>query len=442
MFGPTGLPVTSQDFLYAWHRVFDPKTAALYAYNLYVIKNSEAVNGGKMPLEALGVEAPDDRTLVVHLEHPAAYLPELLTHDTARPLPKHVLLAKGGDAWDKVGNYVSNGAYLFDAWVPNDHVTLVKNKRFYDATNVRIDRVNFYPTADPGAALTWVRAGLLDTHEPFSSTQIDWLRLHMADSVQLKPSLTISYVVFNLKRKPFDDARVREAINLTLNREAITNQVSRLGEPVAYSIVPPGIANYPVGTAVMNFRSMPYDVRVQRARALMSEAGYSQADPLKTTFATSTDSDSRRLAAAIQEMLRAAYVDLKIVQSDLQILYKSFQLGDFDMGYSAWIADFNDATNFLDLLRCDSGNNYGHYCNPAYDALLNKANLEPDAAKRGVMLRDAEQIALNDFPWAPVRYPDNRQLIRPYVKGWINNGRDINRTRWLWIDKSVVVASK
>ena len=434
-----GVPVTSQDFLFAWRRLFDPKTGAGYAYNLWVLKNSEPITAGKMPVEALGVSAPDDKTLVVHLEHPAAYLPELLTHDTARPLPRHQMLAKG-DAWDKVGNYVSNGAYVLDAWVPNDHITLLKNKKFYDAANVRIDRVNFYPTVDTGAALKWMRAGLIDTLDPFGTTQIGWLRIHMPETISLKPSLSTYYIVFNLAHKPYDDIRIREAINLTLNREALTNDVLRLGEPAAYGIVPPGIANYP-GDASMAMKSMPNVDRIARAQALMRAAGYGPDRHFHTTFATGTDPDWKRIAAAVQDMLRSAYIDAEIVQSDLQIHYKKLQLGDFDMAWSGWIADFNDATNFLDLLRCDSGNNYGKYCNRAYDALLDKANLEPDAAKRGNMLRDAENLVLKDFPWAPARFADNRELVQPYVKGWINNGRDINRTRWLWIDKGVLVAS-
>src|ERR1700744_2966282 len=120
-----GKPVTAQDFVFAWQRELDPKTAAPYAYNLWVLKNARAISNGKLPPASLGVRAADDQTLVVQLEHPASYLPELLTHDTAYPVPRHVVLAKG-NAWARVGTYVGNGAYRPAEWIGKDHVSLAK----------------------------------------------------------------------------------------------------------------------------------------------------------------------------------------------------------------------------------------------------------------------------------------------------------------------------
>jgi len=161
-----GTPVTAEDFVFAWRRLLDPKTGAYYAYNLWVIKNAHAISAGKLPPASLGVTAPDDATLVVQLEHPASYLPELLTHETAYPLPRKTVLALG-NAWSKPGNYVGNGAYVPKAWIANDHITLVRNPRFYDAAHVRIDVVNYFPTQDTQAGLRRFRAGDLDTQTPF-----------------------------------------------------------------------------------------------------------------------------------------------------------------------------------------------------------------------------------------------------------------------------------
>ena len=171
--------MTSHDFAFAWRRILDPHTAASYAYNLWLIKNAQAITEGKMPPRALGVETPDDSTLVVHLEHPAPYLPQLLTHETTYPLPQHVVEKYGKD-WSAAGHYVSNGAYTLKEWSPGDHITLVKNPRFYDAKNVAIDTLNYFPTLDSAAALRRLRAGELDTQNPLPALQIDWLRAHMA----------------------------------------------------------------------------------------------------------------------------------------------------------------------------------------------------------------------------------------------------------------------
>ncbi|MGQ0741265.1 MAG: peptide ABC transporter substrate-binding protein [Alphaproteobacteria bacterium] len=431
------VPVTAQDFLFAWQRILNPKMAAPYAYQLWVIKNAKAVSEGKVPVTSLGATARDARTLVVELEHPAPYLPELLTHIAAYPVPRHVVEAKGS-AWARPTNYVTNGPYVVSEWIPNDHVTLKKNPKFFDARNVRIDEVIYYPTNDAVAAIKWIRGGLIDTQDPFPSQLIDWLRPNMPRALQMQPYHSVYYLNFNIRRKPFQDARVREAFNLAFDRETLTNKIIRLGEPAAYSIVPPKMANYPVGAA-MAFKDMSYAERVNRAQALMRAAGFGPRSRLKIRYATTTNADSKRTAAAFQSMLRQIYVDAEIVQSEVQVHYKKLEMGEFDLAYANWVSDFNDATNFLDLLRCGNGdnwgNNYAHYCNRAYDALLDQANNQPDLKKRGALLRQAEDIALGDYAWLPIRFANTLDIVQPYVKGWIPNARDINRSRWLSIER-------
>src|SRR5438552_16143595 len=156
-----GTPVTADDFVYAWRRTLDPKTASKYGAILYAFKNAKAVAEGTLAPSALGVRAEGPRTLILELEHPAPYLPELLAHNITYPVPRQLVEAKG-TAWTQPGNYVSNGPYVLAERVPNDHVTLTKNPRFFDAGNVHIDRVVFYPTEDASGALKRFRAGELD----------------------------------------------------------------------------------------------------------------------------------------------------------------------------------------------------------------------------------------------------------------------------------------
>jgi len=427
-----GTPVTAADFVFAWRRLLDPKTAAVYAYALYVVKNAQSIASGKMPPSALGVRATDDRTLVVALEHPAPYLPELAMHQTWYPLPRRVVQAKG-NRWARPENYVGNGPYLPLEWSTNDHVTLVKNPRFYDAAHVRIDRVVYYPTTDAIGAQKRMRAGEIDTLDPFAASQIHWLRRTMPAAIRMGPYLATAYVAINLHRKPFDDVRVREAINLAYNREAVVNQILQLGEPPAYSIVPPNVANYP-GGATMSFRALSYNQRIARARILMAQAGYGPNRRLHTTYATTTNPDSRRIGAAFQAMMKAIYIDADIVNSDVHIQYHKLDVQDFDLAAASWIADFNDAMDFLGLFRSTSGKNYGRYSNPRVDALLARADQEKDARARGQLLLQAEKQILADFVWVPTRFLNVTDLVQPYVKGWVINMRDFNRTRWLWVE--------
>jgi oligopeptide transport system substrate-binding protein len=436
-----GMPVTADDFVYAWRRILDPKTAAQYASILYIFKNAESINAGKMKPEDLGAKAIDAKTLQLELEHPAPYITELLTHQTTFPVPRHVVEAKG-DSWTQAGNYVGNGAYTLAEWVPNDHVTLVKNPKFYDAENVKIDRVVFYPTTDADAALKRFRAGELDVQDPLPASQIDWLRANMPETLQIGPYLGLGYIVVNQTRKPFDDVRVREALNLAYDRETVSDKLIRLGQEPAYTFVPPGIANYPHGNA-LDFKPMPYSDRVKKAQDLMRQAGYGPQKPLSTTYSISTSPDARRIAAAVQQMWKQIYVNVELTPSEVQINYMKLQNGDYDIGGAGWIADYDDARNFLFLLMTNNGGfNYGRYKNAEFDKLMNQSDLEPDLKKRGELMAKAEAIALKDYAWIPTLNQVTSNLVRPYVKGWAANIKDIHRTRWLSIDTAARAATQ
>ena len=427
-----GVPVTSQDFAFAWRRLLDPKTAAPYAYNMWVVKNAKAITDGKLPPSALGIETPDDATFIVHLEHPAAYLPQLLMHQTAYPIPRHMYLKLGND-WSRQENYVSNGAYVVKSWIPNDHVTLAKNPRFYDAAHVRIPTVSYFDTSDSQAALLAFRGRQIDQQNPYPSLAIDWMKANIPNDIRSVPYLAIDYIAFNFDRKPFQDVRLRKAINLAYNREATVYKVRRIGETPAYNMMPPGVANYPNG-ARLNFEKMSYPARIAEARSLMQQMGYGPHHRLSIVFATSTNPDQRRAGAILQQMLSQIYIDTIISTEELQVHYSRIQEHDFDIANAAWIGDFSDATNFLDLLRAHSDNNYGLYANPAYDALLDKAQQTTDLKARGELLQQAEQIALDDYAWLPCYFLVTEDIVQPYVKGWIPNLRGFNRSRWLWID--------
>ncbi len=436
-----GMPVTAEDFVYGWRRILDPKLAANYAYYLYLIKNAEAVNGGKMPPAALGIAAPDAKTLVVTLEHPAPFLTQYLMHMTTYPVPRHVVEAKG-DAWSRVGNHVGNGAFMLKEWIPNDHVMAEKNPKFFDAANVKLDRIIYYPTTDYLAALKRFRAGELDTQDRLPSAEIDWLRANLPETLHPEPILTTEFVAVNMQRKPFGDARVREALNLGVDRETLCGKIIKVGDVPAYGMVPPGTANYPGGVA-FDFKSMPQADRVKRAQMLMTQAGFSAAKPLKTTMSIrSSTPDSLRIPAAIQNMWKAIYVDAQIVQNDTAIFYNRLEQGDFDLGVAGWGGDYNDATTFLDLLRKGNANNYGKYNNPKYDGFLDAAANEPDLAKRGALLAQAEAVALKDFAWIPTFYWVSNALVRPYVKGWATNAKDQHRARWISLDEQERAATK
>lgn len=428
-----GTPVTADDFVFAWRRILDPKTAAVYAKILYPFKNARAINAGEAAPESLGARAVDARTLELKLDEAAPYLPQLLCHQTAFPVPKHVVEEKGRD-WARAGTYLANGPYVLSEWRPNDHIRLAKNPRFYDAAALKIETVYFYPTQDQSSALKRFRAGELDTNDNIPSAQLDWVRDNLGDALRMEPYLGSAYLTLNARRKPLDDIRVREALSLATDRETITGKVLRFGEPAAYSIVPPATSNYPA-TETLPFKETPFADRVARAKELLQQAGFGPDKRIALKFNTTSATDQKRVAAALQQMWREVFVDLEIVQSDVVIHYAVLKEHDFDVGTAGWIADFDDAKNFLFLFLSNNAEfNYGGFDSPEFDALYAQAAQTADAAARGKILAQAERLALDSHTSIPMRFPVTRNIVQPYVKGWITNKRDTNRTRWLSIE--------
>jgi oligopeptide transport system substrate-binding protein len=211
-------------------------------------------------------------------------------------------------------------------------------------------------------------------------------------------------------------------------------KVLNIGQQPAYSIVPPGTANYPGGVE-FDFKSMSQPDRLKRAQELMGEAGFGPNNRLKTTMATGVSPESRRIAAAVLEMWRAIYVDADIVQSDAQVHFANMRAGNFDIAGAGWVADFNDARNFLFLFLSDNDLNDSGYNNPEFDALIQQADQEQDLTKRGELLARAEALVLRDVPVIPNRFQVTLNLVQPHVKGWVTNVSNTNRTRWLSIER-------
>ncbi len=435
-----GKPLTAEDFLFAWRRLLDPKTAASYAYFPYIIQNAEAINAGHLPGPALGAHAPDPHTLEVQLKNPAPYLLEMLTHTALMPVPRHVVEAEG-KSWTKPGKYVSNGPFLLTEWIPNDHITAVRNPRFHDAANVKIEKVIYFPTMDYSAALRRLRAGELDVQARLENNQFGWIKKNMPELINPVPQLISDMVAVNLGKKPFDDIRVRRAINLAINREAITEKIIPVGYVPAYGIVPPNTANFPGGN-VFDFKNMPAPARTIEGQRLMREAGFGPNNRLRTSYMIrSTAAGSyRAVAAVLQQMFALVYIDADIVPTDGQIFYKQIQEHDFEMAQPGWQADFNDASNFLDLYRTGGGNNWSNYSNPAFDRMLDAAQNDPDIVSRGQKLSAAEKILLKDEAAMPLFFWVSGNLVRPYVKGWVGDAMDIHRSRWITIDEKARAA--
>lgn len=435
-----GVPVTADDFVFAFRRILDPKTVAQYATILYPLKNAEAVNTGKAPVDQLGVRAIDAKTLEIQLEHPAPYLPGLLTHYTSFPVPRHVV-EKHGDDWIKPENIVVNGPFKLREWRSNDFVRMEKNPAFFDAANVCLTEIFYYPTVDQAAAERRVRTGELDISRDFASSRLEFLRKEIPDYVMVHPYNGLNYFLFNTTKPPFNDMRVRRALSMAIDREFITKEILRAGQTPAYSLVPPGIANYE-GGPTKDFMGTDIAARRAEARRLLEEAGFGPDKPLTFLFNHRNTGDNPRIAPVIQENWRsiAEWVRPEIAGVETQIHYDNLRAGNFEAADAGWIADFNDARNFLYLYETRSGAmNYGKYSNAEFDRLMVQADQERDGARRAALLRQAEEILLREAAFAPGFFLINKNLVNPRVTGFKANDEDIHRPRY-WCTKEAAAA--
>ncbi|WP_395644480.1 peptide ABC transporter substrate-binding protein [Terricaulis sp.] len=427
----------AHDFEFAFRRILDPANMCQYASVLYPIKNAQAVNEGRMRVEHIGVSALDDLTLQIELENPAAYLPALLKHYTAYPVPKHKVTAFG-DNWIQPENVVVNGPYTLRKWWSNYIVHVQRNPVFYDAANVELEDLYFYPGSDINAAARKVMAGEAGWSTRFPSNQVGELQRDLPGYVRIAPFLTVNYFSFNLERDTWKDVRVRQALTMAFDRDFVAREIYKTGERAAYSFIPPGVANYP-GTAKYRWAELSMEQRLVEAQRLLRLAGYGPNNPLRFEFSHRSSSDNPRVAVAAQWSWRriADWVNVSLRSVEAQVHYDNLRTKRFDIGDGAWTADFNDAKNYLYLMETRSGSqNFCSYSNPTFDQLVLQSDSERDQGARAQIMVRAEQLMLDEAPVCTSVFLNSTNLVHPDLTGYEDNLEDIHRARWFGIKRS------
>jgi oligopeptide transport system substrate-binding protein len=424
-----GAPVTARDFVFAMQRVVDPKTVSYSAFLLYPIKNAEKINGGHTSPAALGVEAPDPHTLVIHLEHPWV---NLLLYTSSRvmwPVPEHAV-KRWGDAWTLPGRYVADGPYTVASWKLGDKVVLKKNPLFWDAAHVCYDEIDFFPSSDAIANERSVKTHELDVSTTVQSNRVAYLRRGvLRDYLHVAPENGVTYLTFNLKDPALKDVRVRQALSMAIDREFITRQLLRGEQVPAYSLVPPGLLGYVDGPRAY-WADWSFATRQAEARRLLAAAGYGPGHPLTLLIKHRNSADPLLFMPAIQADWKAIGVQAQLQQNDVQVAYQEYEIHDFQVGDAGWISE--DPIIYLDLSRANTGGqNYGEYNNPAYDAELDAALNTADIAAYNEHMHRAERILLADAPLAPLFYVSSRNLVDPQITNWVNNPTDNHGAHWL-----------
>jgi oligopeptide transport system substrate-binding protein len=333
-----GAMLNATDFVYAFRRLLNPATAASLAYFMYPIENAEAVNAGELPPEALAVTAVDLQTLRVKLHKPYPHLAERLLYPTAYPVPAHVI-EKVGDDWIKPEYWVSNGAYVLTDWRPQGHVKLQRNPHFARsvAGSGPIETVFYHPTSNAQSAYNRYRNKEMHAIGNFPAGELDWIAENLAEQLRLSPLLSMTYLVFNTRLPPFDDARVRQALANVIDRELLTTRVQRTGNVASTSFVPNLVTGYvPVA---MPDADLDLPTRTRQARKLLQQAGYNDEHPLKVRLRYISGVESKKTNLAIAAFWKTIGVRTELHQSELKVHFADLRQGDFQVAQAGWFGE-------------------------------------------------------------------------------------------------------
>ncbi len=411
-----GQPVTAEDFAFSYERILSPGLGAKYASMLYFMQGAEDFNTGKnKDFSTVGIKVIDPLTFEVTLRGPTPFFKELLKHYTWYPVPKHKVLEYGtiaqiGNLWSKPENLVSNGPYRIKSFRRNAHIEVERNPHYWDAENVTLNGIRFLPISNVFTEARMFRDGQLHITYSAAPEVVDLMKKEDPSMLRQEPYLGNVLFRFNTTKKTLDDVRVRRALSLALDREAICNNVFR-GFTPAYGVTPPlGDYNPPRGAG--------FDL--EAARKSLAEAGFPDGKGFpRLKLLTASNESAENLAAAVQAIWRKNLgVEVEIEKKEWTAYIVATQKMEYDIVGGGWIGDYIDPLTFLEMWSPGNGNNNTGWNSKPFADKLEQSVQASDAESRYKLLYEAEKILLEDSPIAPVAWRGKNYLIHPSVKGW------------------------
>lgn len=447
-----GDALTARDFLHSWQRTLDPRTMAAYNYQLFYIKGAEAfveamakweenikatpaktrAEFSHLMFEKVGVRAPDDRTLVVTLADPTPFFDELLATPALAPVHLKSVEANGRD-WVKPGKLVGNGAYSLTDWRLDDRFRLEANPNYWAADKVKVKTIDALSVAQASTAFNLFFSGKADLIiDKALVPPLTISHIRREPYFNSNPFLATYYYRFNFDKPPLNDVRVRQALSMAIDREHIVKNLTRAGEPVAPTFVPPGIPGYVSPKGI--------NTNFDEARRLLAAAGFPEGKgfPTLTLLYRSADLDEQ-ISTAVQASWREQLgINVTLRNQEWKVYLASIQQQDFDIARSSWVGDYRDPNTFLDMYVTGGGNNNTGYSSKAYDAAIEAAKREADPQKRMKILHDAEvRLIETDTVIAPIYFYVGIALFWPdKLGGFVPNQVDDHPLRDLFFKEA------
>lgn len=422
-----GDKLTAKDFVYSWRRTVNPKTASQYAYLFEGIHNATQISAGKAPVNSLGVKAEGDNKLVVTLDKRIPYFKLLMGFPLFFPQNQKVVEANGSKYGTSSKTTAFNGPFVQKGWTgSNLSWKLVKNKNYWDKKNVKLDAINYSVQKTPSTAYNLYQSNKLDA-TILDSQQTK--NLKHQKGYTLRDTAATFYLQFNQKKKIFQNADLRRAISMSINRKALGSALGGANTP-ATSLTSKGVVNHDgkdwsevVGDK-KNAAYNPTEAKKLYKKAL-KELGVKNVS--FTILSDDTDSGQKTtetLQSQLEENLKGMKVSVANVPFKTR-LNRSTN-GNFDVVVSGWSADFADPISFVDLFTSKNAQNNGKWSNSQYDKLIADSKTTADTTKRWDDLEKAEKILLSDEGIAPLYYKTEAWLVRPDIKGIVYNGAGLN----------------
>src|ERR1700722_2678813 len=413
-----GEPVKAGDFVFSHKRMLTASFGAQYAENLFILKGAEDYYSGKIcDFDQVGVKALDDRTLRIELVGPTPYLLSLVQHDSWLPVCPTAILKFGNidtrdSKWTRAENYVGNGPFKMKSWYPNDMIEVVRNPLYWDAANVKLNGINFYSIENTNTEERAFQAGQLHKTLYVPLDKIPYYRRAHPELLRIDPYEGVYFYRINIARKPLDDPKVRLALNLAVDREAIVKNILRADQKPATGYTPPGMGDY------QPLNKITYDPA--RARQLLAEAGYPNGKGFpKFAIHFNTLEAHRAIAEAIQQMWKEELnIDVTLENQEWKVYLDTQNNKNYDLSRSAWIGDYMDPVTFLSMWTTGNGNNNTNWGNPKFDGLIEQAARTGDPATRFRLLHDAEDLFLTDLPVVMLYWYTNAYLLQSSVRNW------------------------
>ncbi|EPC7687260.1 MULTISPECIES: peptide ABC transporter substrate-binding protein [Providencia] len=421
-----GDPVTADDFVYSWRRLVMPENTSPFAWfgALAGINNAQQIIDGKLPADQLGVEAIDKRTLKITLDKPIPYFPSLTANFSLFPVHAKTIEKYGAD-WIKVGNLVGNGAFILSDRMVNEKIVLTPNPFYWDHANTVITKVTFVPINQESNATNRYLAGDLDITESFPKQRYQKLLADIPNEVFTPDQLGTYYYAFNTQRAPTNDARVRKALSMTIDRNLIAKKVLGTGEKPANRFTPDVTAGFkPQKGMYDNASQKELD---EKAKALLHSAGYGPNNPLRLVLLYNSSENHQKIAIAVASMWKKKLgAEVKLVNQEWKTYIDSRNTGNFDVIRASWIGDFNEPSTFLSLLTAQHSGNIPKFNSKRYDEVMASASIETNEELRNRYYNQAEEIIAQEAPIAPIYQYTNGRLIKPWLKGYpIENPEDV-----------------